>query len=216
MPRGPRVVPESGVFHIMLRGNNKKCVFRRDCELRYFKKLIMRYKRKFKFLLYHYALMKNHVHLCIQITETTHLSKMMQGLQLAYYHYQRKRRSFVGHLWQGRFKSVVIKDDRQLLAVGLYIERNPVEAGIVEDPKEYVWSSYRYYAIGEKDLLVDISPLYIDLGISPEARQVEYQKLMQIQTKELKEVKRLERKTKKTDERNGYNNNRQENQKVYR
>ena len=121
MSRGPRVIPKYGVFHIVIRGNNKKCVFRRDCEFHYFKKLIARYKKKFKFLLYHYVIMKNHVHFCIKASEKTNISKMMQGLELAYYHYYRKRRAFVGHLWQGRFKSVIIKDDNHLLGVGLYI-----------------------------------------------------------------------------------------------
>jgi putative transposase len=98
MPRGPRLLPEDGTFHVMIRGNNKKCTFYKDCEFRYFKKLILRYKKKFKFFLYHYTLMKNHLHFCIKATEKTNVSKMMQGLQLAYYHYHRKRYRYVGHL----------------------------------------------------------------------------------------------------------------------
>ena len=189
MPRGARLIPECGTFHIMIRGNNKRCVFRRDCEFRYFKKLLTRYKKKFKFLLYHYALMKNHMHLCIESTKKTDISKMMQGLQLAYYHYYRKRRGYVGHLWQGRFKSIVIKNDEYLLGVGLYIERNPVESGIVKDPLEYPWSSYGYYALEKKDLLVDANPLYQDLGNCPKEQQMQYRKLMQSRIEESKYTK---------------------------
>lgn len=116
---------------------------------------------------------------------------MMQGIQLAYYHYQQKRRRYVGHLWQGRFKSIVIKDDKYLLGAGLYIERNPVEAGIIKDPIDYPWSSYRYYALGEKDFLVNPNLLYEDLGEKPEIRQAEYKKLMLSRIKELEYRKEL-------------------------
>ena len=193
MPRGPRLLPEGGTFHIFIRGNNKRCVFRRDCEFRYFKKLIIRYKRRFGFFLYHYILMKNHIHFCIKAFKKTDISKMMQGLELAYSHYQRKKRGYVGHLWQGRFKSNIIADDNYLLGVGLYIERNPVEAGIVKDPAEYKWSSYRYYSIGEKDPLVDPNPLYEELGRNTDERQAEYKKLIFSQIKELGYRKEFEK-----------------------
>lgn len=184
MPRGPRTMPDCGVFHIMIRGNNKKCIFRRACEFRYFKKLLTRYKKKFVFLLYHYALMKNHIHLCLKATEKTNISKMMQGLQLAYNHYQRKKRNYVGHLWQGRFKSRIVENDEYLFTLGLYIEKNPVETKVVENPIDYPWSSYRYYALGEKDPIVDPNPLYEKLGKTPEERQRRYRDLMEIKMKE--------------------------------
>ena len=89
MPRGPRLIPSCGTFHIMMRGNNKRCIFRRDCEYYYFKELLFKYKKKFEFLLYHYALMKNHIHLALKAAQNTDISKMMQGLQLSYNHYHR-------------------------------------------------------------------------------------------------------------------------------
>lgn len=184
MPRGPRVIPDNGVFHITIRGNNKRCIFKRPCEFRYFKKLIKRYKGKYNIKLYHYALMKNHVHLCLKVGGWVDISKMMQGLQLAYNHYHRKRYDYVGHLWQGRFKSVIIKDDQQLLTAALYIEKNAVEAGLVNDPIDYPWSSYRYYAIGEKDDLVDADPLYNCFGNKLEERQSRYMALMISRLKE--------------------------------
>ena len=130
--------------------------------------------------------MKNHVHLCIYATKKTNVSKLMQGLQLAYSHYQRKRRGYIGHLWQGRFNCRIIKDDRDLLAVGQYIERNPVKAGIAKNPADYLWSSYRFYALGDKDSLVDVDPLYKSFGESPEECQVEYQKLMRALIREIR------------------------------
>jgi putative transposase len=178
MPRGPRLVFDNAIFHVTIRGNNKRCIFRRDCDFNYFKTLLMRYKKRFKFLLYHYALMKNHVHLSMKIANKSSLSKIMQGLQLSYNHYQKRRYGYVGYLWQGRFNSHLIEDDEYMLTSALYIEKNPFEAGLVEDPAEYPWSSYRYYAFGEEDPLVSPDPLYIQLGDEPSHRQVRYRYLM--------------------------------------
>ena len=133
--------------------------------------------------------MQNHIHLCIETTDATDISKMMQGIQLSYHHYKRKRCSYVGHLWQGRFKSYRIKDDSYLLTVGLYIEKNPVEATLVSDPKKYPWSSYKYYINGEDSQLIDPNPLYEGLGKDVMERQKNYQELMLARLKESQDNK---------------------------
>lgn len=178
MPRGPRIAPKYSTFHIMNRGNNKHHIFRRDCEYNYFKKLLLRYKKKYQFLLYHYSVMKNHFHLALFATGKTDIAKLMHGLQLSYTHYQKKRRQYVGYLWQGRFVSRIIEDDKYLLTAGIYIEQNPVEAGITELPEQYKWSSYKHYAFGEKDPLIDTNPLYFDLGATEKERQMAYRQIM--------------------------------------
>ncbi len=178
MPRGPRVVPECGVFHIAIRGNNKRCVFRRESDYVRFESLLDRYKKKLGFYLYHYALMKNHVHLILKLKDSANISKIMQGISLSYYHYYRKKNRYVGHLWQGRFKSFVIGDDKYLLTAALYVENNPVEAGLVNDPTEYRWSSYRYYAFGEANPIMDISPIYEDMGRTAIERRQTYRGLV--------------------------------------
>jgi len=187
MPREARIIPECALFHIMVRGNNKKRIFYKDCEIRYFKKLLLRYKKKWKFLLYHYALMKNHSHLCIQTTKRTDISRMMQGLLLSYWHYYSRRYEHVGHLYQGRFESKVIENSAYLLNVALYIEANPVEAGVVENPIDYKWSSYKHYALGEEDPLVDTDPLYEQLSDTAEGRRRVYEELMQNQLLRIRE-----------------------------
>lgn len=186
MPRGPRLIPESGIFHIVIRGNNKRGIFYKNSDFEYCKKLLMKYKKRFDFSLYHYAIMKNHLHLCVKANDRTNISKMMQGFQLSYYHYYRKRYSYVGHLCQGRFKSRVIDKADYLLVAGLYIEKNPVESGIVTDPIDYPWSSYRYYARGEKDPLVDPTPIYTDLAECVEERQAKYAELMRLRLEDAK------------------------------
>lgn len=178
MPRGSRVVPENGIFHVTLRGNNRKRIFYRDCEFRRFRSTLERYIEKYNISLYHYCLMVNHVHLSLGITDPANLPKFMQGLELSYCHYQRRVRKFAGHLWQGRYISKVIDTDTYLLSSSLYIERNPVDSGTVKDPQSYPWSSYRHYAFGEPDVLIKENPLYLGLGENLSERQREYRKLM--------------------------------------
>ena len=189
MPRGPRIVPEEGTFHITLRGNNKRRVFRYVREYKYFLSLLERYKRKHKFLLYHYVLMINHIHLCLKTSVDTNLAKLMQGLELAFFHYKNKRSGYVGHLFQGKFYSKHIHDDAYLLTSSLYIERNPVDACIVEDPADYRWTSYRYYAYGEDNSLIDTNPFYFELSKNEHERRQIYRKLMEESIKYSKERK---------------------------
>ena len=151
---------------------------RKEKDYRYFKNLLLRYKLKHKFRLYHYCVMQNHLHLLLQVEDSASLAKIMQGMQLAYFHYFRKRYGYVGRLWQGRFYSKLIENDKYLLTAGLYMERNPVRAGIVKDPKDYEWSSYNYYAYGEKDSLADYDNHYLGLGDDKNKRQCEYRKIM--------------------------------------
>jgi len=179
MPREARIIPECALFHIMVRGNNKKRIFYKDCEFRYFKKILLFYKKKWKFLLYHYSLMRNHFHLSIQATKRTDISKMMQGLLLVYWNYYSRRYGHVGHLYQGRFQSKVIEDNSYLLNVALYIEANPVEAGIADNPIDYEWCSYKHYASGAEDPLIDPDPLYEQLSNTAQGCQRVYKELMQ-------------------------------------
>jgi putative transposase len=72
----------------------------------------------------------------------------MAGLLRAYVHYFHRRTGFVGHLWQGRFRSPAVGVEQYFLSCARYIERNPVEAGLVVEPWEYAWSSCRAYALG--------------------------------------------------------------------
>jgi putative transposase len=178
MPRGPRVVYEDALLNITSRGNNKRIIFRKEKDYRYFKKLLLRYKFRYKLRIYHYSLMRNHVHLLLKIINPITLSKAMQGLQLAYFHYYRRRYGYVGRFWQGRFYSKVVKDDRYLLTAGLYIERNPVRAGLVKYPAEYKWSSYNVYAYGIEDPLVDLDPHYHSLGNNEKERHKAYREIM--------------------------------------
>jgi len=83
------------------------------------------------------------------------LARIMQGLNLAYSRWFNHKYSKVGHLWQGRFKSMIIQKDKYVLDCINYVEMNPLRAGIKLVPLEYLWSSYRSRSLGERTYLLD-------------------------------------------------------------
>ena len=76
-----------------------------------------------------------------------------------------------GPLWESRYKPALVHDERYWLTCMRYVELNPVRAGIVTAPEMYRWSSYLHHGLGTYDELLTEHPLYLGLGISPEARQ---------------------------------------------
>ena len=137
MPRAARIVFSSMPYHIISRGNNREKVFQEEEDFEKYLEICKRYKDQYEFGLYHWVLMNNHIHLIIEVKENSSLSKVMQGINLAYTIWFNRKNGKVGHLWQDRFKSAVIEKDNYLLECGRYIERNPVRAGIVKSPREY-------------------------------------------------------------------------------
>ncbi|MEW6375229.1 MAG: transposase [Thermodesulfobacteriota bacterium] len=174
MPRIFRLLPETGIIHILMRGNNRQRVFKDPKDYQHYLSILKLYKEEHGFLLYHYCLMPNHIHLILETTPKTNLSKLMKQINLRYAHYFRRRYRYWGHLWQGRFKSLLIERDSYLIACGRYVEMNPVRAKIINDPKDYPWSTYQFYAYGKRDDIVDIDPLYQELGKSEKEKQLSY------------------------------------------
>ncbi len=177
MPRISRIYTEEGIFHVLTRGNNKQYVFKEEEDFAVYKKIIKTLKKEQPFQLYHWSLMGNHVHLIIEANKKTELSKLMKRLNLLYYAKYKKKYGYTGHFWQDRFKSLLIEKENYLLACGLYIEKNPVKAKIVTNPKDYPHSSYNYYAYGVEDGLTDRDPCYNELGRDDKERQAEYRRL---------------------------------------
>jgi putative transposase len=102
----------------------------------------------------------------------------MKGIDLSYAQHYKRKYDHVGHFWQDRFKSILISRDEYLLACGSYVELNPVRAGVVKDPKDYRWSSYRVYAYGEEDALVDEDPIYWELSNEEPNRRRKYREFV--------------------------------------
>ncbi len=137
MSRQPRIAPPNFIYHVITRGNNKQKTFFEDKDYEYYLHLLDKYKNRYKFALYHYVLMNNHVHLMIEPTEKGTLSEIMKSINLSYVIYFRKQYGGIGHFWQDRFKSLLISNERYLLKCASYIELNPVKAGFVKNPKDY-------------------------------------------------------------------------------
>jgi len=146
MPRQPRLLIENVCYHVICRGNQRQAVFLTDDDHSKYIMLLRHYKRKHRARLYAFCLMTNHVHL---IVDCLKLTKLMHGINLSYAKYFNKKHNKVGHLWQDRFKSLVITKDKYLLDCLQYIEYNPVRARIVDNPANFQWSSYRNRILGQ-------------------------------------------------------------------
>jgi len=175
MARQPRAISRIGYYHVVSRGNNHREIFEKEVDFQVYCHLLEKYCSRSYMDLYHYCLMGNHVHLVLRADIQERLSRFMHDMQRSFFLYKQKQDKLSGHLWESRFHSSPIEDESYLLECGRYIERNPVRAGLVEDPGEHPWSSYRFYAYGEQDSLVAPSPLYEGFGKSQGERQQLYQ-----------------------------------------
>jgi len=193
MGRHRRIVREDLVYHVVKRGNNKNDVFFEDLDYLHYLNCLERYKKKYKFCLFAFCLMKNHVHLLIKTTKSGTISKIMQSLTLAHIRFYNKKYNRCGHVWQGRFCSSIVGDDDYLLNCMRYIEQNPLRAGFVSSIGEYFWSSYKLQCRNTESRLLDRTKnhLFIDLGVDTENRILVYKKLMKqsIDQKGLEEIR---------------------------
>jgi len=167
MPRKPRIHYSGAVYHVILRGNAGQPIFFADCD-RYRFYLILQYvAEKFDCRIHGFCLMTNHVHLVVQ-TGDIPLSHIMQNLSLRYTKWINFTRSRTGHVFQGRYKALLLDADRYLLELIRYIHLNPVRAGMAATPDEYPWSSHLAYSGNETFpwLTIDwgLSMLSVDIG----------------------------------------------------
>lgn len=181
MPRRPRQLMDGGYYHLIARGNNRLFLFSIKDGFKVFKGLLAESKKKFSWKLFHYCLMSNHLHLLGQIEKGKELPRLMQFLLFEYSRWYRKQSPYTGHLWQGRYKSPMVKKESYFLECGRYIERNPVRAGLVQRAEQYPWSSAAYYALGKENPLIDEDPYYQGLGSDAKSRQNAYRKFMRIE-----------------------------------
>lgn len=142
--RGNRRECPGSFSHVYNRGNNKAQIYfdREDYEK--FLDCVLKSQELFPFELISYCIMPNHFHLQIKIIEHS-LGEIMHRICMNYARYFNKKYELVGHVFQGRYKSVIIENDAQLIRTSRYIHLNPVEANLVKNPVEYKWSSYGVY-----------------------------------------------------------------------
>jgi REP element-mobilizing transposase RayT len=144
MARKPRIEFEGAFYHVITRGNQRQKVFKNKDDFLKYLDILSNYKMRYKYFLYAFVLMNNHVHLLIE-TQEIPLSKILQGINQSYTTYFNRKYKTVGHLFQGRYKAILCDRDEYLLSLVKYIHLNPVRAGIVKTPDEYQWSSHHSY-----------------------------------------------------------------------
>ena len=145
MARAWRIEYEGALYHVLSRGNERCHIVVDDKDRNLFLDTVGEMSQRFEVDLCAYVLMDNHYHLLIR-TKRANLSKSMQWLGATYTKRFNLRQFRSGHLFQGRFKNMLVQNDAYLLQLSYYIHRNPVRAGMVKRLSSYKWSSYRSYA----------------------------------------------------------------------
>lgn len=143
MPRTSRKTSFSGYYHVIMRGIDRQIVFESDSDYRVFLNRLEDYSMIDDIKICAYCLMSNHVHLLINAAKEN-LSVFIKRIGVSYSAYFNKKYMHSGHLFQDRFKSEIIEDERGLLTVFRYILNNPEQAGICR-ASEYKWSSFLEY-----------------------------------------------------------------------
>ncbi|OIK10098.1 transposase [Bacillus sp. MUM 13] len=150
MARKARVWYPGAVYHITCRGNRHSDIFIDDRDRYRYLHYLEETKEKYYFQLHSYCLMSNHVHLLLE-TKDYPISSIMRKLNSRYAIAFNKRHELDGHVFQGRFHSVLIESAEQFLTTSRYIHLNPYKANMVEKPEQYKWSSYQAFALSKPD-----------------------------------------------------------------
>jgi REP element-mobilizing transposase RayT len=144
MARPLRIEYPGAFYHVTARGNERKDVFKSRADREQFLAYLESASERYGAVIHAYCLMGNHYHLLLE-TPAGNLAQIMRHIGGAYTTYFNVKRKRAGHLFQGRYKAILVDKDAYALELSRYIHLNPVRAGIVARPEEYEWSSYRQY-----------------------------------------------------------------------
>ncbi len=144
MARKQRIHYIGAVYHAMVRGNDGQDIFSSDADRYRFYLLLQEGVEKFGHRIHAFCLMRNHVHLAVQVGKKP-LSGIMHNLCFRYTQWVNFRQKRAGHLFQGRYKAIVVDVESYLAELVRYIHLNPARAGIVRAPEDYLWSGHRAY-----------------------------------------------------------------------
>jgi len=149
MSRPLRIEYAEAVYHVTSRGNARRSIFKDDKDRGMFLSILEETNDRYHWLCHAYCLMNNHYHLVIE-TPDANLSKGMRQLNGVYTMRFNRRHGSVGHVFQGRYKAIVVQKESHLLEVCRYVVLNPVRAKVVDAPERWRWSSYRAAAWKER------------------------------------------------------------------
>ncbi len=165
MPRRARDKSKRGIYHIILRGQNRQILFEDDEDREKFIETLRNARTKSGCAIYAYCLMGNHIHLLLHEKEEG-IGIIMRRIGASYVYWYNWKYKRCGHLFQDRYKSDAVEDDKYFLTVLRYIHQNPAKAGLVKKAEEFKWSSYGDYMSGKgiTDTEFPLSILDTNLG----------------------------------------------------
>ncbi len=142
MARPLRIEFAGAVYHLTSRGDRREDVFLDDADRAMFLEVLAGVCDRFRWVCHAYCLMSNHYHLLIETREST-LAQGMRQLNGVFTQRSNRRHGHVGHVFQGRYKAILVQKETYLLELARYVVLNPVRAGMVRSAKDWPWSSYR-------------------------------------------------------------------------
>jgi putative transposase len=179
MARLPRLTVPGYTHHVIQRGNNRQPIVITDSDRQTLLDLIAENAAKHRVALHAYVLMDNHFHLLLTPETQTGVPQMMQAVGRRYVRYFNDLHHRSGTLWEGRYRSTLIQWERYLMACMVYLDLNPVRAGMVQQPQDHAWSSHRHYTGQVMERHLTPHALYWGLGNTPFAREAAYAEMVQ-------------------------------------
>jgi putative transposase len=177
MPRRARLSLPGIAWHIIQRGNNRSVCFFAEEDYRFYLHHLQELALRFGCAVHAYVLMPNHVHLLLTPEREDSAPLVMKHLGQRYVQYVNRAYRRSGTLWEGRYRSCLTQAEDYVLACYRYIELNPVRAGMVNQPRDYRWSSYHANALGKADGVVRPHEQYLRLARTQVARRKAYREL---------------------------------------
>ena len=178
MARLSRLTVPGHPHHVIQRGNNRQAIFANGSDYELILRLIAESAVKYAVAIHAYVLMSNHFHLLATPSTEQGLPQMMQAIGRSYVRVFNQTQGRTGTLWEGRYRSTVIQADRHLLACMAYLDLNPVRAGMVEEARDYPWSSHAHYIGLRSDKFLTSHSLIWSLGNTPFAREAAYAEMV--------------------------------------
>jgi putative transposase len=179
MARLPRLTVPGYPHHVIQRGISRQRIVIDDLDRQFLLDLWQQHAAQFGVAVHAYVIMDHHFHLLATPETAQGLPGMMQAVGRSYVRHFNLRHARSGALWAGRYRSNVIESERYLLACMIYIDLNPVRAGVVDEGRDYRWSSHRHHIGLASDKLVTQHALYWALGDTPFGREAAYAQRVQ-------------------------------------
>jgi putative transposase len=178
MARPLRIAYEGALYHLTSRGNEKQPIFRSDSDRSFFLHTFLDVVERFKWKCYAFCLMDNHYHLMVE-TLLANVSQGMRQLNSVYSGYFNRVHKRVGHLFQGRFKGILVEKESHGLELCRYVVLNPVRAGMCQDARDYPWSSYQAtMGIVSTPSFLDTSWVLQQFGSNPVIARARYERFV--------------------------------------